>query len=233
MKKFLETIKTLKKTPRGKALLFFACYFLFFIIVLIVFRFGVKKPIGKYEYEKGIKNSVNLDINLTNYTYKYEINLDNNISTFTGKRNNNKEQFNYLDKEYLKVDNNYFINDNNLWLKTANPNTFSYFTDTTNLEKLIESAYLLSKTDYESGKVVYNYLISTNEIEKYYKNINIDIAEIPNEIVISADEEENINEIKLKLNSFCLYEKTCTNTLEITLNYENFNQVEQIEAVGD
>ena len=231
LKKIIETIKELKKTSRGKALLFFAGYLVFFIIIIIIFSVSKKMPISNYNYDSGEKHNFSfLEIENDNYKYNYEIVIDGNIYLFTGQRYKDTEMFTINNKEFYKINDNYFTLENGLWIKSNNPNNFSYFTEIDNIQKLIDQAYYLSKTDYESGKEIYNFMISTNNIEKIYRNQNIDIADEAGEIIISTNEDLEVNEVKLKLNSFCKYERSCINSLEITLSYDSFGDVLEIES---
>ncbi len=231
LKKIIETIKELKKTARGKALLFFAGYLIFFIIIIIVFRVSKKMPINNYSYDGGRKHNFSFsEIENNNYKYNYKIVIDENTYLLTGQRYEDTEMFTVNNKEFYKVNDNYFTLDNGLWIKSNNPNNFSYFTEIENIQKLIEQAYYLSKTDYESGKEVYNFLISTNNIEKIYRNQNIDIADEAGEIIISTNEDLEVEEVKLKLNSFCKFEGSCKNNLEITLSYDSFGDILEIES---
>lgn len=233
IKNFLKTIKELNKTPRGKALLFFGGYFFFFLIIIIVFRTSSKVPLGKYSYEKGEKNNSSFEkIEKNNYTFTYNISIDGVNYQVTGEKNGRKEKFSYLGRDYLRILDNYFILDNGKWLKCDNPIGLSFFIEIDNINELIENAYFLAKTDYESGKIVKNYLISTNNIKKIKDGLNIDIADEAGEIVVSSDEEGDTNLIKLKLNSYCKYENICKEKLEIELNYDNFGEVLEInEAI--
>ncbi len=231
IKKFLATIKELRKTPRGKALLFFGGYFLFFILIMIVFRISPKMSIKNYNYDKGAKDDYSLSkIEANNYNYKYGITVDDTNYIITGKRNKEKEEFSFMDNNYFHNNDNYFTLNNGIWIKCANPNNYNYFTDITNLKELLNKSFFLSKTDYESGKVIYNYLITTNQIIKSIHNLDIDIADLANEIILSTDEEGNTNQIRLKLDSYCQYEKICNKSLEIILNYDEFGNVSEIES---
>ena len=93
-----EIIKNLKKTDRGRALLFFLGYLLFFIIVFIFMHTSSGGNLDRSDYEKGNTIGFNVDeIMENNYSYKYTITLDINDYVFAGKRNGDLEEFIYDD----------------------------------------------------------------------------------------------------------------------------------------
>ena len=53
MKELFKNIKELSKTTKGKAILFFGFYFVFFIIIMIIARFGSRNYTKPSDYEKG------------------------------------------------------------------------------------------------------------------------------------------------------------------------------------
>ncbi len=225
MKSILEKIKELEKNPRGKAILFFAFYLLFFIIVIVFTRLGARNILSNYNYDSGDKFNL-ARIEEDNYKYLYEVKLDDVVYSLDGKKDGIKEEFSFMNNNYYKRENEYFILSNGIYEESAEPTTFSYFFDINNLKDLLEDAYFLSKTDYESGKRVYNYLLDTNVILKKYENLETDIDAKACEIILSTNEDGDTNQIKLRLESFCKYKGLCINDLEITLNYEDFGNIE-------
>ena len=232
IEKIKELFKRLKSTDRGRALLFFLGYFVFFIFVYIFIATSGRINTTVEDYETGDMVSFNVDnIINKNYSYKYIVTLDVNDYTYTGKRNNNYELLEY-------DNNNYFINhkgndiykkDNNEWINSNNPNDFSYFTDIDNIMKLANNSTYISKTDYESGKKTYTYEISTTTLEKIINNIDIDLDDKPNELVFSTDEDENVDSIKMKLDSYGKYKGNCKKYFTIEINYDQFGLIDNIE----
>ena len=102
--------------------------------------------------------------------------------------------------------------------------------DTNIIKSLIEKATYISKTEYDSGKDVYNFKISSATISKLFEGVDIDAEEIPNEIIISVDEDNNITEVKYLLDSYCKVKEICVSNMNITLNYEEFGKVEEITS---
>ncbi len=230
-KKIIKQIADLKKTSRGRGILFFGVYFIFFVVLIIILQFQEKRPFNSGSYDYSDKYTFSLDnIEKANYKYNYKIMLDDNVYTLVGQRSGNKELFVVNNKNYYRNQESYFTLEGNLWIKSVDPNEFSYLIDTDNLKDMIENAYYLSRTDYDSGKEVFTFLISTNKIVELTENINIDISSNASEIIVSTDEEGNVVEIKLKLDSYCIYKKRCLEGLEIILDYDNFGEVLDIES---
>ncbi len=221
MKKLLQLIKELKKTPRGRGILFFAFYFVFFLLIAIVARtFPTNREIKKEEDVFNISN-----INGNNYAYIYNINVDSNITNITGKRIGNEEEFTY---EFNNTKSNYYKNGLSYYtngLSVDIPCEYLYIID--NLDSLIENAYYVSTTNYQSKRKVYRYEISSSTITRLVNNLDIDIEEIPNEIILTQNEDK-IDEVELNLNSYCLAINKCINNMNIHINYNDFGNVQVI-----
>lgn len=236
MKKKIEQLKeiinNLKKTDRGRALLFFLGYLIFFIIVFIFIQTSSRVNISRSDYEKGSLINFNVDkIKANNYSYKYTISIDVNDYEYTGSRNEDLEMFSYNDNNYFRdyKNNKIYKKDNNKWIEINNPNDLDYFTKIDNILEFANSSTYISKTDYESGKVTYNYEISTTTIEKIINDLDIDLDDKPNELIFSSDEEGNVVNIKMKLDSYGKYKKYSKKYLTVELEYDDFSEVDIIK----
>lgn len=229
MKELIEIIKQLRKTDRGKAILFFIISFFFFLFIMIYSRVIINKN-EKYQLEHNQqKNEITKLLN-KNYSYTYTIKKDNKIQIYNGKINKDLE-------EYIKIENsinyNYFRNKDKLYIFNNNKwnivekDELLNLTEIEKVSNLIKKSTLQSTTNYESKRKVYNLLISTNTINKEIYNLNTDIDEIPNEIKIDIDENKNINSITYKLNSFCQSNNKCSK-LEIEMKYENIDKINEL-----
>lgn len=233
-KGIIEIIKELNKTPRGKGILFFGFYLIFFIILFVVMQLGKGESILKQgNYDQGIeKNNITYSfdkIKENNYKYKYSINKDGIDYIYIGEKNNNKEIFQYNGINYYLEKDKYFVNNNGMWILDKSPYINEYLLKIEQIEEIVEEAFLVSRTDYESGKEIDNYLVSSNTLNKIYYNKNTDIEEVANEIEVSTDEEKNVEKITLKLNSYCINNQECQNNLEVCLEYDDFGEVKEIE----
>lgn len=228
-----NNLKELMSTPRGKAIVFFGAYLIFFLIIAVLARTGGDGSNGANRvYETGGEKQFSLaNIENNNYKFNYKIVIDDNYLTYTGVKYNVKEKVtcNSL-TEFYGENGNYFTNTSGIWLKTENPYKYSEFYDVENISKLIENSFYVSRTSYESGRTTYNFNLSSATISKLFENIDIDIEEIPNEIVVGTDESNYVNDVKFTLDSYCKAKGICVNNMSITLSYELFGEIEEITS---
>ena len=224
-KEFKEFIKT----PRGKAVMFFGAYLLFFIFIAIFARTGGTSNVNrKYETGSPLRFNINSILN-NNFKYTYNVNVDGVSTIYSGSSTKLNSLFKVNElTEYYFNGSNYFTSTNGVWLNISNPIMHYKFMDTSIIKSLLEKSTYISKTEYESGKDVYNFKVSTVTINKLFEGADMDIEDIPNEISVSTDDENNIIEIKYLLNSYCKVKGLCVDNMTITLNYEDFGKVEEI-----
>ena len=232
MKKWIEIIKELKKTSKGKAVLFFGGYLIFFIVVILFVKFSSRSTTLPSDYEKGKSSGKEISIDKlvqNNYLFTYKINLDGKEYIYNGKRNKDIELFQFNNKTYYKNEDTYFSKNNELWVKVDNPYVFGDFIDSGKIIPIIEMASLESKTTYEDGRSSINMLISTNTLNQKLNNIDSDFFEEPNKITLIANKNNEIDEINYDLSSYCTLNKLCQNSLKITLNYDMYGEIKNIE----
>lgn len=231
MKKVVEKVKELNKTSKGKAVLFFAFYFVFFVVVVLIFRFSDRKPLARSEdYEPGNgRVSFYMDnILKNNYIYGYTITLDGVKRQYYGQRYNDTELFEFESRQFFRLGNDFYVK-NALWEKSVNPYLFPEFLDMEQMAKVVEAASYQSKTSYEDGRKTYNFLISSNTINKILKNIDSDFLEEPNTLIVGVDGEKNVNKLEMGLDSYCRLNKLCNNSLKIEIEYDMFGEVTKID----
>ena len=69
----MKGILDLRKTPRGRAILFFGAYFFFFLLLIIMMRFSNRTSNYNYGDNKN-KNEVSFDsITNNNYAFTYNV----------------------------------------------------------------------------------------------------------------------------------------------------------------
>ena len=233
--KYIEGIKKLSKNKRGRAILFFAFYFVFFFVLISLIRSSYNSNNDDYY---NTNNSINTEYSIEgikngNYHFTREENINGIITNFTGDKANNKI-------EGVMTSNNtfynYFIYDNINLIKTIDKYEvtselyhFNQITDDNNIEKIIEKATLISKTEYETGNTSYSYEITTNTIDSLLNGTNIDIADIPNKITVESNEEDEVIKITYDLSSYATYINGTLSTTTITINYSNFGEIKDIE----
>ena len=226
-KEDLNKFREFLKTPKGKAAMFFAFYFVFFIIVGGIFSGEDTSSIDNSQ--TGSSFDFNLEsITNDNFSFNYEVVVDAQHSLYSGKKYSDKEEFDIQGIKYYKESDNYFINNNGVWIKTENPYLYSHFYNSENILALLTNASYVSKTEYDSGKLVYIFSIASATINKVLENEDLDVEEIPNEIVVSVDENGYANAVKFKLDSYCKIKNICTSSMIIDLNYDNYGNVEEI-----
>ena len=130
----------------------------------------------------------------------------------------------------------YFIYDNINLIKpidkyevTSELYHFNNITDDNNISRILKKATLISKTEYETGNILYNYEITTNTINKIVNGKEIDIADIPNKIALETNEEDEVIKITYDLSSYATYINNISTTITIAIDYSNFNEIKDIE----
>ena len=229
MKELFKNIKELSKTTKGKAILFFGFYFVFFIIIMIIAIFGSRNYTKPSDYEKGKSGTFYInDIVDKNYGFTYQVSLDNVKYTYTGTRNSNNTLFDYNGNNYFSSDDKYFIN-NSIWSKCDNPIMFYNFINPSKLTSILENSWNEANTSDEDGRHEYHLLISTNTLNKLLDSKNTDYDDVPNKIVVSTDSDKLANKITYNLDSYCKLNNLCDNSLSLEISYDRFGKIEGID----
>ena len=232
-KSIVKFILDLRKTEKGKAILFLGFYFVFFLVLIIFIRVSTnnyKGPVYNL-YSEESKMYTYDKILAENYNYTYTITIDNNVYVYNGQKYNDMELFEFNDNNYFFDGVDYYLIDyiNNMFTKVDNPNQLSDFTTFLRLGEVIEDATYISKTEFGDGKILFNYLISSNSIIRVLDDIDTDIDEIPNLVVFNTRGNNlHIDSIDLDLTSYGKYKGICFNNLKINISYYNFGEVSEI-----
>lgn len=225
MKQFIELIKELRKTPRGKGILFFAFYFIVFLVLIIVIKLNGNNVYKEKEYEVGKPYSFDTTyVESNNYHFEYTITKDSKKYLYVGDKYNDTELFMFDNKEYYYDGEKYYVDKK----EVANPYLYSELIEIDNIKKLLELATYDSKTSYESGLTKYNFLLSSNTINTNVYSKDTDIDEVPNSITIGTNNSGILNEITYHLDSYCKYDKDCKDKLEVNLSFDKFGEIEEI-----
>ncbi len=229
MKENKVEFEKFRKSPQGKAILFFGFY-LFFFVLIFIYAHTNRGTRSTAEYEKGnpyqfeIKSILN-----ENYHYMYTIIVDGEKFFYEGDRTGKREFFTYQDHEYYREDETYYRKDEE-WKEVENPYSYYSFLDPEVYFSLLDLATYDSKTVYENGKVNYNFLISTNTINQKIHEIDSDYLEEPNIVTLSANEEKEIDQITWNLDSYCLLNSFCEKSLKIKIQYNQFGEIVDIKS---
>ena len=230
MKETFETVKEISKNPRGRALLFFGFYFIVFAVLIFFIREASHNNKPTDEFESGRPYSFNTNKLLNhNFQFHYTVTLDDKVYEYSGDRYNDMEQFQYNKLDYFRNKDAFFVNEKT-WIKSDNPYVYYDFINVDNIIDLIGISTYESKTSYNNGKTNYNFLISSNTLNKVINETDTDFFEDPNKIFISTDENKDINNIILYLDSYCLNNKLCNKSLKIELEYDKYGEIKEIES---
>ena len=233
--KYIKFIKNLYNSRRGRAILFFVFYFVFFFVLISLIRTNYS---SNNHINISNDNKVNTEYKLDgiesgNYHFTREENINGIITKFTGDKSDEKT-------EGIMTSNNifysYFIYDNINLIKTIDKYEvtselyhFNNITDDNNISRILKKATLISKTEYETGNILYNYEITTNTINKIVYGKEIDIADIPNPTALETNEEDEVIKITYDLSSYATYINNISTTITIAIDYSNFNEIKDIE----
>lgn len=230
VKKFFQLIKKLRKTEKGRGILFFGFYFVFFLVLIILFRTMPSKPVSQINSNNNSQLYTYDKIFEGNYNFTYRINIDNNNFVYVGKKNNNIELFTFNDVNYYYDGVNYYtVDSNNIWTITDNPYMYTDFLNFSRLGEVLFDATYISKTEFGNGTAKFNYLISSNSICKVIDGIDLDIDEIPNSVVFTGSGDNfHLNTIELDFSSYGKFKGISSEVFKITLEYSNFGEIEEI-----
>lgn len=226
----LRTVKELRKTERGKAILFLGIYFIFFFFLFIFINFGGKNRTFPDDYEATTSDTYLVDRILNgNYFFDYTIYIDGVSVIYKGKKNRDKELFTFNGNNYYYDGDSYFINSNDQWILTTDPYIFKDFIDFERLGEVIVDATYISKTEFDNGETLFNYQVSSNSLIKRLENIDTDISEVPNTVVFISSKEGEVYRAQLDFSSYGKYKGICNDSFNIVLEYSDFGNNTEID----
>ena len=233
--KYIKFVKDLSKSKRGRAILFFAFYFIFFFVLISLIRSNYNT---NRETTDNATNNVSTEYKLDgiingNYHFIREENINGIVRNFTGDKADNRIE------GIMTINNtfyNYFIYDNINLIKTSDKYEvttdlyqFNNITADNNISKFLKRATLISKTEYETGNISYDYEITTNTIDEILNGTNIDIDDIPNSITLETNEDDEVVKIIYNLSSYSSYINGVPSNSSITITYSDFGEIEPLE----
>lgn len=230
---FKESFNELYQNPRGKAIIFFVGYFFFFLFLYaLIHAGGTTQSINAVEYEKSGKDlRVQIESLLDkNYLFGYKITQDEVVNEYVGEKYKEQELFTFRDNKYYFEKDKFYIEENDKWVETQSPYIYPEFLDMENVFKILSLATYDSKTSYKSGQTKYNYLISTNTLNKELHGVDSDFFEEPNSIVLSVNDKEQITSIVFMLDSYCTLNQSCQKSLKIELDFDKCGKLEGIDS---
>ena len=232
MKNFIENINEVGSTSKGKTIIFFFAFLLFLVFIAIFSRtVGTTNP---EEYYNTVTNDSSWEELLAaNYGYKYTINIDGVETIIEGKIKETNEKFTITTgdevREYFRSIDSFLINSDGNWIMCDNPNNFYKFTNIDYVDKIVKNSSFTNKTDYESGKVIYNFLISTNTINELLDGNVTDYDDIPSEVEVIFKADNSIDHVNYKFSNYCRTIGLCNNNFDVKLEYNDIGKIEGIK----
>ena len=228
----INIIKELRKTSKGRDILFLVCFFLFMIFVIIYIKAGnsndnyealpTTNNIHKIDVtnEEEINNytfdNYDVKVNLDDEEYLYDISYKDGVFIINDKINNKNYKLEYSDElnkniYYELIDSNYVIIDK--------PTKFIDFLRQDILWILYPSLYHESDTNYVDSKykLSINYLVDINNLNKLIYKTDTDYSTMGDFIKLYFDKEENLIRISYGLDNYCRNNNICNSNLEIDL----------------
>lgn len=224
-KKF--SIKEIITNKQYRAIVILAVYFIVFALLIFSIRLSTpnrdkrkddEKPVEVFEgFEKIVAN---------NFNYEYNIKIDEDEYLYTGKKYDKKEKFilktNNEELEYYIEDNIALRKENEKYVLVDRPTyIFDYF-DTALLNQILLKAALNTK---ESN----SYKISNNKLDKILEEGKNSETNDFNYITVFY-QNKTITKIVLDFTNYSLYLGNLNASVIITLEYKDFNLVEDFEA---
>lgn len=224
-----DKVMVFLKTPRGKAVLFFGIYFIFFIGLAIFSRVAgtgnsITPQLSVSPYTYSLEQIAN-----HNYHYQYQYLIDGSTITFEGDRNNNKSLFSDGVISYYQKDDLFMKSQDGLWIKCDNPYIFPLLLDDSVLNTIISSATYVSKTELATGEEEINLQITTTTLVKILDGLDVDLDDPINTIQLKKDSSGEVVEVRYDFTSYALYHGRCSSSFQLILSYSNFGNVKEIQ----
>ena len=234
VKEIIDVIKKLRETPRGRGILFFSFYFVFFLGLAIFCRVvdtGSNTVTNPYENTNSNADIISVATkNGYNYVYYYNIQVDDVYYALSGVKNREHELFTFTFdnniKDYYKDRDSYYVQENGSWVDAVSPNEDLIIIE--KIDEIISNATYIARTEeIQSGKTVLRYDISSASISRIISQTDLAVEEIPNEISLIIN-NDRIDLVELNLNSYCRASNKCLDSMKITMNYSGFDSQKDI-----
>lgn len=232
--------KDLFASERGKSLLFFGFYAIFFFVVIILVRTSHSTSSHVSNKEKQYKIEVSYEYKLDqlenkNYHYKYLTTIDSSVVLYEGNRTNSKELFSVTTSgttmNYFR-DGDLFIKQEGMnWLVADTPYAMGEFYDIENISRILSEAQFISKTEYKDGSRELKFSITTSKLVKLLTNQMTNTEEDYNEIIIKIDSDKNVYGVEYDLTNYCTYSYQRKEPMKaiLELSYSEFGKIKEIE----
>ena len=217
------------RTPKGKAVLFFSFYLVFFLVVAIIARISTGNPLGSTNYQSNSTNYHLSSIQNRNYQFSYQYMVDDVSTIYMGSRKNLKASFSDGVTSYYQNGNLTMKLQDGIWIKCDSPYLVSYLLDDVGIENVLQKATYVSKTELATGEVTLQYQITTTTLVQLIDGIDVDLDDVVNTIEIRENKNREITEINYDISSYAKYRGLCFNQFLLNLSYSHFDEIEAIE----
>ncbi len=229
MKDFSEFVHT----PRGKAVIFFGIYFVFFLALIILARVSGSGPVlGSTDLQLDSYSANFSAVSNGNYNFNYQFVVDGVTSTYTGSHYEKKALFTDGVVNYYQDNDLYMKEQAGLWIKCDVPYPFSDFVDVEIMKNLVDHATYISKTELASGESTVNFSISTTTLIDLLEGVEVDLDDPVNTIVIQMNEDRDVVGVSYDISSYAKYKGLATGQVQLTLSYSDFGEVAEIQDVS-
>lgn len=227
--------KDLFATEKGRALLFFCFYAIFFFVVIILIRISHNNmPKKEREYKIEVSYDYKLDqLESKNYHYKYLATIGNNIALYEGNCENSKELFSIITNgiimNYYRDGDLFIKQESNSWSIADNPYALAEFYEIETLAKLLEASKFISKTDFQTGNHELKFSITTKKLLEILAKQDVNIPDDYNEIVLKTDDNKNVYALEYDLTNYYSYCQQMPINATLEFSYSEFGKIKGIE----
>lgn len=213
-------------TPRGKAVLFFGIYFVFFIVLAMVAHIGGQgNVIGSTDLKFEPFSYDLSSIEEGNYRLRYQYLIDQVSTTYSGKHYDNRALFSDGVTHFYQEGDLFMKEQDGIWIKCDDIYPLSSLTDVSVMTDLIDSSSYVSRTELASGEEIINLQISTTTLVKQLDGVDVDLDDAVNSIELLKNESGAVIQIQYNLDSYAKYKSFATNEFRVTLDYSDFGDV--------
>ncbi len=228
---FLSFLKILWKNPKGKAILFFVFYFFFFLFIGISYRMTPKNSYTLEDFKENEEvASLSIDSLIKgNYAFTYQEEINGVKKILSGKAYNRMKEVKEQSHLYFLYSGISLERVENVWKVSKNPFYFPEVMEEDAIKQTLSKATFLSKTVYQNGENLYQYEIATTTLLSLYHNENVDLDDLPNQIQVKTDRENQIQEIIYEYSSYDTYLTKEKNKVKIEITYQDYGKIEPLE----
>ena len=198
------TIKSIYKwfrSEKGKRYSFVIFYIFFFAFLFIFLSIPADtEPIRDKESEEEESSSLpfkTIKLENNDYNFTYQESFNDNLLVYKGEKKDKNITITLDDNTY-----NYYYQDGSLLLENdESPLKYSKLLDIYEIKNLIKSATFISKVEYPSKMVDYNYEISNKSLQEVLE-VSEELSDVNNKIIINCNENSEVLKISFDITNY-------------------------------